>query len=70
MRLPAPALACGCASCTKRLTKEFIRIVHRNYGVDDVYNLMLLADRLSEQPPVSATLSERLHPYALRGTEF
>jgi len=70
MRLPAPALACGCASCSARLNTEFVQIVHRTYGVDELYNLMLLAVKLEEQPPVSSTIAERIHPYTLRGTEF
>lgn len=70
MRLPAPSLACGCASCTEQLNTDFLSIVHHNYGVDDIYNLMLLANKLSEQPPVSVPLVARLDPYTLRGTEF
>jgi hypothetical protein len=70
MRLPAPALACGCASCAERLNKEFASIIRRTYGVDELYNLMLLAVKLEEQPPVSPTLAERIHPYTRRGTEF
>lgn len=69
MRLPAPLLACGCASCKQQLNNSFERVVNNSYDVDELCNLMLLDSKLSEQPPTSQTLGEMLSLYTLRDSD-
>ena len=59
-RLPAPALACGCAACRERLLADFIRVIYASFDVADEKNLDLIAER--EYPPVT-TVVERVNAY-------
>lgn len=45
MRLPAPALACGCRACRDRLTEDFIRLVYASFSVAEEKTAELHAER-------------------------